>query len=56
VWPGPTLGFIAMKIGANRGQNLRYNGTIDDVLVFSRAITGAEAADIFAKRASGVCP
>ncbi|HEU0030834.1 MAG TPA: thrombospondin type 3 repeat-containing protein [Kofleriaceae bacterium] len=55
VWTGPTLSFSALKLGVNRAENLRYNGSLDDVNVFSRAITAGEVAQIFGS-ANGVCP
>jgi hypothetical protein len=55
VWAGPPLVFTAMKLGINRGGSLRYNGIIDDVHVFSRALTLAEISAIFDARADGIC-
>lgn len=55
-WGGPTLGFNQVKIGANRGQNNRYNGTIDDVRVWNRALSASEVSSIYASGTNGVCP
>jgi hypothetical protein len=47
--------FDVLKIGANRGENLRYNGVLDDVRVWSRALSGAEVSSIHGNGVNGVC-
>ncbi|HEU0030187.1 MAG TPA: LamG domain-containing protein [Kofleriaceae bacterium] len=55
-WTGEPLLFTAMKIGVNRGQSYRYNGTIDDVYVFSRALSANEVRAVFHGQGAGICP
>jgi hypothetical protein len=43
-----------IRLGTNRGK-LRYDGAIDDVRVWSRALAAAEVAAIHASSAAGVC-
>ena len=49
------LNFGVAKVGANRGENLRYKGTVDDVHVWGRALSPAEVAAVHAAGADGVC-
>ncbi|HEU0030188.1 MAG TPA: LamG domain-containing protein [Kofleriaceae bacterium] len=55
-WTGTPTRFLAMKIGANRGEGKRFSGIVDDVHVFSRVLTLAEVASIANARAAGICP
>ncbi|HEU0030185.1 MAG TPA: LamG domain-containing protein [Kofleriaceae bacterium] len=55
-WTGPALVFTALRLGVNRGGSAFYKGVIDDVHVFSRALSLAEIAAIFNARADGICP
>jgi hypothetical protein len=55
-WTGPALRFTAMKIGVNRGGTLRYDGAIDDVVVFDRVLQPSEVAAIHESGANGLCP
>jgi hypothetical protein len=52
---GGTVQFDLLKIGANRGGDLRYNGIIDEVRLWNRALTAVEVGDIFATGNGGVC-
>jgi hypothetical protein len=55
-WSGAQLKFTSLRIGVNRGTSMRYNGIIDDVAVFSRALSDAEVAAIHTAASNGVCP
>jgi hypothetical protein len=55
-WLGPVLNFRAMKLGVNRAQNSRYNGSIDDVGTWNRVLSPAEVSSIVANGANGICP
>jgi hypothetical protein len=55
-WGGAPLRFTALRIGVNRGTSMRYNGSIDDVAVFSRALSSSEVASIYTAAMHGICP
>ncbi|MGE3544882.1 MAG: thrombospondin type 3 repeat-containing protein [Kofleriaceae bacterium] len=54
-WLLAPLKFDELKIGTNRAENKRFKGAIDDVMVFSRAITANEVSSIHAAGTHGVC-
>lgn len=52
---GLTLSFEVLKIGINRDQNRPFNGLIDEVSVFDRALTASEITSIYNAADNGKC-
>jgi hypothetical protein len=54
--PAAGLRFDLMRIGARRGRDARFNGVIDDLRVWDRALDAAEVRDVWVGGQLGVCP
>ncbi len=44
---GSTLGFEIAKIGINRDAGLAFNGLVDEVEIYDRALSASEIQDIY---------
>jgi hypothetical protein len=54
-WTGSSLGFRVLNVGIDREGSHPFTGLVDDVQVFSRALSGDEVAQTFQAGASGLC-
>ena len=55
IWAGATLSLEIAKIGINRDENLSYDGLIDEVEIFDRALTAEEVHHIYDAGSAGKC-
>ena len=52
-WPGAPLRFTTAKLGANRDLNKTFDGDMDEVEIFNRALTEAEIRAIYEAGSAG---
>lgn len=54
-WTGAALTFTTLRIGMNRGDGAPFNGLVDEVEVFNRALSLSEIQSIYGAGTAGKC-